>query len=49
MDLQTIEKQLLIADEQINKLKGGKKVAGTACRQALLAIKKDCDRLRKEV
>jgi hypothetical protein len=49
MDLQNIEKQLLIANEQIDKLKKGKKVAATHARQALLQIKKETDRLRKEV
>lgn len=49
MNLQTIEKQMLICEEQLNKLKEGKKVAGTHARQSLLSVKKECDRLRKEI
>lgn len=51
MNLQTIDKQMLICEEQINLLKNGKKVAGTHARQALLTVKKECDRLiiRREV
>ena len=40
---------MLLCEEQLNKLKEGKKVAGTHARQSLLSVKKECDRLRKEI
>lgn len=49
MDLNEINKHLLVAEEQINKLKEGKKVSATHARQALLQIKKLTDILRKEI
>jgi hypothetical protein len=49
MDLQTIEKELLIVAEQLNLLKGGKKASAPRTRESLLKIQKETNRLRKEV
>ena len=49
MDLNEINRQLLVAEEEIKLLKGGKKVSATRARQALLHIKKQSDLVRKEI
>ena len=49
MDLNEINRQLIVAEEEIKLLKGGKKVSATRARQALLSIKKQSDLVRKEI
>ena len=49
MDLNELNRQLLVAEEEIKLLKGGKKVSATRARQALLHIKKQSDLVRKEI
>ena len=49
MNLTGLNTYLLNAESEINNLKGGKKVAATRARQALLNVKKEADALRKEI
>ena len=49
MDLNEINTQLIVAEEEIKLLKGGKKIAAQRARKALLNIKKQTDLIRKEI
>ncbi len=45
---EAIKKHIEMAEAEYVKLKGGNKSAATRCRGHLMAIKKECDKMRKE-
>lgn len=49
MDFNDINRNLIIAEEEIKCLKAGKKVSATRGRKALLDVKKQSDLLRKQI